>query len=203
AAACSRRRAIETVHNEFKTYLRGPRTQAPRTDPRPGPPGTTGLPHHLPGSPRHRRLRRRRHPDPISFTATLPAARRTITTARHDMHPALAHTGTEIPSALIPRRDRRISVRAVKQTRSPRTCKASHQRPKHTTPPAPPPPLGRPTPPSLTSANKPQKIHRTPLRFLALRPRDSKVHNAVAHWRATRPHRPGSLRTAAILAGMK
>jgi len=142
-------------------------------------------------------------PGRISFTATLPAARRTITTARHDMHPALAHTGTEIPSALIPRRDRRISVRAVKQTRSPRTCKASHQSPKHTTPPAPPPPPARPTPPSLTSANKPQKNHRTPLRFLALRPRDSKVHNAVAHWRATRPHRPGSLRTAAILAGMK
>ena len=133
AAAYARRWAVETVYQEFKTCLRGPgrklraRTpdlarqelwayliiyQALRGIAAYAAAGTRGL-----------------DPGRISFTATLHAARRTITTARHDMRSALAQTETEILSALVPRRDGRVSVRAVKQPMSAYKSKRNHQGP--------------------------------------------------------------------------
>jgi hypothetical protein len=58
-------------------------------------------------------------PDQISFTATVRAARRTITTARSSMNDALAETEAEILASLIPRREGRVCPRAVKQPVSP------------------------------------------------------------------------------------
>jgi hypothetical protein len=58
-------------------------------------------------------------PDQISFTATVRAARRTITTARSSMNDALAETEAEILASLIPLRQGRVCPRAVKQPVSP------------------------------------------------------------------------------------
>jgi hypothetical protein len=62
-------------------------------------------------------------PGRISFTATLHAARRTITTARADMTTALAATDTAILSSLVPRRHGRVCPRAVNKPISPYPAK--------------------------------------------------------------------------------
>jgi hypothetical protein len=68
-------------------------------------------------------------PDRISFTATLHAIRRTLTTARTSPDTALAETEASILAELIPRRDGRVAVRAITQPRSPFPSKASHKAP--------------------------------------------------------------------------
>jgi hypothetical protein len=128
--------AIETSYRECKTYLRGP--------------GRT-LRGHTPTLARqelwaylviyqalrtlicHAAAADGLDPDRISFTATLHAARRTITTARDDLPTALAATETEIRSCLIPPRPGRVYPRAVKKPTAPypsrpsRTSPLSHQ----------------------------------------------------------------------------
>jgi Insertion element 4 transposase N-terminal/Transposase DDE domain len=68
-------------------------------------------------------------PDRISFTATLHAIRRTLTTARTSPDAALAETEASILAELIPQRDGRVAVRAVCQPVSPWPSKANHKEP--------------------------------------------------------------------------
>jgi Insertion element 4 transposase N-terminal/Transposase DDE domain len=116
AAGYAQRWAIETGFREFKTYLRGPgRILRGRT---PAlvrqelwaylavyqairaviclAAATAGL-----------------DPDRISFTATMHAVRRTLTTARTSPDAALAETRASILTQLVPRRDGRVCVRAA------------------------------------------------------------------------------------------
>jgi len=58
-------------------------------------------------------------PDRISFTATLHAVRRTLTTARTRPRAALAETQADILTDLVPRREGRICPRAVTRPSSP------------------------------------------------------------------------------------
>jgi hypothetical protein len=58
-------------------------------------------------------------PDRISFTATLHAIRRTLTSARTSPDAALAETEACILTELIPRREGRVCVRAVTRPSSP------------------------------------------------------------------------------------
>jgi hypothetical protein len=122
AAGYAWRWAIETGYREFKTYLRGPgrvlRARRPEL-------ARQELWAYLVIYQAIRAVIVRAaagaglDPDRISFTATLHAVRRTIATARTSMDTALAGTGTEILSSLVPRRDGRVCVRAVNKPVSP------------------------------------------------------------------------------------
>jgi hypothetical protein len=140
--------AIETGYRECKTYLRGPgrqlRGQTPDL-------ARQELWAYLVIYQAIRAIIVRAaagaglDPDRISFTATLHATRRTLTTARDSMRTALTQTETEILSCLVPQRDGRICPRAVNKPVSPYPSKHSHTGPisQHAdytvtiTPPAP------------------------------------------------------------------
>jgi hypothetical protein len=68
-------------------------------------------------------------PDQISFTAALHAARRTLSTSRRALPATLDATETEILTCLIPRREGRTWVRAVKQPSSPYRSRRNHDGP--------------------------------------------------------------------------
>ncbi len=132
AAGYAWRWAIETGYREFKTYLRGPgrvlRARRPEL-------ARQELWAYLVIYQAIRVIIARAaagagiDPDRISFTATLHAARRTISTARASMDTALARTETEILSSLVPQRDGRICPRAVNKPVSPYLSKHNHTGP--------------------------------------------------------------------------
>ena len=66
-------------------------------------------------------------PDQISFTAALRAARRTL--GSRDQAAALDATETEILTCLLPQRQGRLCVRAVKKPSSPYPSKRNHPGP--------------------------------------------------------------------------
>ena len=132
AAGYAWRWAIETGYREFKTYLRGPgrvlRARSPEL-------ARQELWGYLVIYQAIRIIIARAaagagiDPDRISFTATLHAVRRTISTARAGLDAALASTETEILSSLVPQRDGRICVRAVNKPVSPYPSKHNHTGP--------------------------------------------------------------------------
>jgi hypothetical protein len=131
AAGYAWRWAIETSYQEFKTYLRGPGRR---------------LRGHSPDLTRQelwayliiyqaiRAIIARAaagaglDPDRISFTATLHAARRTLT-SRASLDATLAQTETEILSCLLPRRQGRLCPRAVNKPASPYPSRRNHEGP--------------------------------------------------------------------------
>jgi hypothetical protein len=132
AAGYARRWAIETGYREFKTYLRGPgRRLRGRTPDL----ARQELWAYLIIYQAIRAIIARAaagaglDPGRISFTATLHAARRTITTARANMTTALAATQAAIVSSLVPRRDGRVCPRAVNKPISPYPAKHTRTRP--------------------------------------------------------------------------
>jgi hypothetical protein len=150
AAAYARRWAIETSYRELKTYLRGSGRKLRARTPdlaRQELWGYLIIYQAIRALIAAAAAGTGTDPGCISFTAALHATRRTITTARRDMTAALAQHQTEILSALVPRREGRVCVRAVKQTRSPYPSKRNHAGPipHHATytttitPPATPP----------------------------------------------------------------
>ena len=68
-------------------------------------------------------------PDRISFTATLNAAQRTMTTGHGRLAATLAATETEIVSCLVPQRDGRVCPRAVHKHVSPYPSRRNHDGP--------------------------------------------------------------------------
>jgi hypothetical protein len=68
-------------------------------------------------------------PDRISFTAALHAIRRTLTTARTSPDTALAETEATILAELIPRREGRVCIRAVRRPSSPFPSAANQKTP--------------------------------------------------------------------------
>ncbi len=132
AAGYARRWAAETGYREFKTYLRGPgrvlRGQTPDL-------ARQELWAYLIIYQAIRVIIARAaagaglDPGRISFTATLHAIRRTIPAARASTTAALAATEAEILTCLIPRRDGRISPRAVTRPSSPYPSRHNHSGP--------------------------------------------------------------------------
>jgi hypothetical protein len=101
-------------------------------------------------------------PGQISFTTTLHAIRRTLTTARTSPATALAETQASILADKIPQREGRVCIRAVTQPVSPFPSKARHKDPPaqhahHTITIHPPHQPPRPS----TSQAKPHPNHPT------------------------------------------
>ena len=136
AACYALRWAIETGYRECKTYLRGPgRILRGRTPDL----ARQELWAYLAIYQAIRAIIVRAaagaglDPDRISFTATLNAAQRTMTTGHGRLAATLAATETEIVSCLVPQRDGRVCPRAVNKPSSPVPVQAQPRRPPTTT----------------------------------------------------------------------
>jgi hypothetical protein len=132
AAAYARRWAIETIYAEFKTCLRGPGRKLRGRTPalaRQEIWAYLTIYQALRAIATRAAASRGLDPGRISFTATLHAARRAIPAARHDLDAALAQAETEITTTLVPRREGRVSVRAVKQPSTSWKTKRNHKGP--------------------------------------------------------------------------
>jgi hypothetical protein len=132
AAAYARRWAIETIYAEFKTHLRGPGRKLRGRTPdlaRQEIWAYLIIYQALRALAARAAASRGLDPGRISFTATLHAARRTIPAARTSLPAALDQAETEITATLVPRREHRVCVRAVKQPRTPWKSKRNHKGP--------------------------------------------------------------------------
>jgi hypothetical protein len=100
-------------------------------------------------------------PDRISFTATLNAAQRTMSTPRAQLTATLAQTETEILGSLVPRREGRICPRAVSKPVSSYPSKHHHTGPlsQHATYTTTLTPPGHPTP---IPTDQPKPPHQRP-----------------------------------------
>jgi Insertion element 4 transposase N-terminal/Transposase DDE domain len=153
AAAYSRRWAIESGYRECKAWLRGPRALRGRTPvlARQEAWALLAVYQALRTLIARAAARNGTSPDRISFSATLRAARRTMTTPRSQLPAALDATEAEMLSSLIPERPGRIYPRAVTKKTSPYPARRNSKDPisqhaTYTTTITPPPAPTRTTP---------------------------------------------------------